>query len=152
MLQSQPILQTGQHCCYKVCLGLLPLSPQCTISLLFSRKKPTLMSNDYPKQGTAILVRVSCQEIWFPEQCSDLLLWCNGQGIIPKFPEIPLLWDYLRPKEHRIMDTSAEELLSARAAEEEAEANAFDDELLEALSEGVTGPASPEVPNTRCLL
>ncbi|CAL5227112.1 g10021 [Coccomyxa viridis] len=43
------------------------------------------------------------------------------------------------------MDTTAEELLSARAAEEEAEANAFDDELLEALSEGDTGPASPEV-------
>ena len=50
------------------------------------------------------------------------------------------------------MGSSARELLSARAAQEEAEANAFDDELLEALSEGDTGPASPEVPNIRCLL
>ena len=74
-------------------------------------------------------------------------------GHNPQIPEIPLLWEgYLRPKEHRIMDISAERLLSARAAEEEAEANAFDDELLEALSEGYTGPASPEVPNARCLL
>ena len=87
-----------------------------------------------------------------PEQCSDLLL-LQWAGHNPPIPEIPLLWErYLRPQEHRVMDTTAEELLSARAAEEEAEANAFDDELLEALSEGDTGPASPEVPNSRCLL
>ena len=50
------------------------------------------------------------------------------------------------------MDNLAARLLSARAAEEEAEVNAFDDELLEALSEGDTGSASPKVPNTRWLL
>lgn len=47
------------------------------------------------------------------------------------------------------MDSLADKLLLVRAAEEEADVNAFDDELLEALSEGDTGPASPEVPNSR---
>ena len=50
------------------------------------------------------------------------------------------------------MDSLAARLLSARAAEEEAEEIAFDDQLLEALSEGDTGTASPEVPKIRWLL
>ena len=81
MLQSQPVLQTGQHCCYKVSLGVLPLSPQCATLLLLSRKKSTLMSNKYPRQGTAVLV-VSCQKFVSLEQCS---VCCNGQGTILKF-------------------------------------------------------------------
>ena len=65
----------------------------------------------------------------------------------------PLLWKgCLRLRKHQGMDSLAARLLSARAAEEEAEEIAFDDQLLEALSEGDTGTASPEVPKIRWLL
>ena len=47
------------------------------------------------------------------------------------------------------MDTSVAETWSTRTAEEEADLDAFDDELLEALSEGDPDLASPEVPTIR---
>ena len=47
------------------------------------------------------------------------------------------------------MDISVAESRSIRTAEEEAELDAFDDELLEALSEGDPDLASPEVPTIR---
>lgn len=43
------------------------------------------------------------------------------------------------------MNNAAERLLSVSNVEEESEANAFDDELLEALSEGEARPAPHEV-------